>query len=370
VATIEHSTSSSRKANPDWAIQVIEGDMTQQVYAPAVARATVEARSDEELMLDLAGGQQDALGPLYSRYASLVFHLAAHSLDRAAAEELVQEVFLTIWRGSAGFDASQGAFRPWLLRLTHWKILNELRNRRRRPATSHEDEEPVNQVIDTTPGPEERAWQTEHERIIRSALETLPAKQRQAIALAFLEDMTHEQVARALDVPLGTAKTRIRSGLQTLRHHLAPMSAALLGIALVALGYRYVQNQIALQREQRALILVTTSDLVPMRLTPAGPGVPAGAHANYRGRPGVDLAVLTTELLASPPTGESYQAWVRHGATWTSLGTFAPDRDGAAQVIAESPALTTPPDAVEITLEPSSGSQAPTGQVVVAWQGP
>ena len=74
------------------------------------------ARSDEDLMCDLASGRQDALGPLYGRYAALVFQIGVHSLDRAAAEELVQEVFLTIWRGADSFDASQGAFRPWLLR--------------------------------------------------------------------------------------------------------------------------------------------------------------------------------------------------------------------------------------------------------------
>ena len=341
--------------------------MTQRVYAAAVSKRAVEPRSDEELMLDLANGNQEALGPLYSRYASLVFHLGVQSLDQAAAEELVQDVFLTMWRGANSFDASQGSFKPWLLRLTHWKILNELRQRRRRPSTANDGEQnTVEELVDAEPGPEERASQTDNEIIVRSALENLPVKQRQAIAMAFLEDMTHEQVARALDVPLGTAKTRIRSGLQVLRAHLAPMAASLLGIVLVVLGYRFVQTQMDLDREQRALILVTTSDLVPLRLTPVSTSVPAGAHANYRGRPGVDLAVLTTELL---PPGQ-YQAWVRHGDRWTSLGTFVPDAHGAAQLIAEDPALTQAPDVVEITLEPSGGSQAPTGPVVVAWSAP
>ena len=345
--------------------------MSQRMYAAAVSKAAVEPRSDEQLMLNLADGQQEALGPLYTRYASLVFHLGVQSLDQAGAEELVQDVFLTIWRGAHNFDASQGNFKPWLLRLTHWKILNELRRRRRRPSSAEDaEEDTVQELADAEPGPEERAWQTDNETIIRSALEALPAKQRQAIALAFLEDMTHEQVARALDVPLGTAKTRIRSGLQVLRSHLAPMAASLLGIALVILGYRLVQSQIALDREQRALILVTTSDLVPLRLTPVTASVPAGAHANYRGRPGVDLAVMTTELLPAPSDGSVYQAWVRHGDRWTSLGTFAPDANGAAQLIAEDPALTQPPEVVEITLEPSGGSQVPTGPVVVAWSAP
>jgi RNA polymerase sigma-70 factor (ECF subfamily) len=348
--------------------------MKERVYPQRVGAVLVDPRTDEDLMKDLAGGQQEALGPLYSRYAPLVFHLCVQSLDRTAAEELVQEVFLTMWRGAHGFDAGQGAFRPWLLRLTHWKILNELRRRRRRPveagATGPDDgDEPFEHVADEEPGPEERAWQHEHERILKSAVDSLPPKQRQAVAMAFLQDMTHEQVASALDVPLGTAKTRIRSGLQILRMQLAPVAASLLGLGLAVLGFRYVQGQIALDREQRALTLATTSDLAPLRLTPVASDVPAGAHANYRGRVGNTLAILTAEALPSPAAGSTYEAWVRHDDHWTSLGTFSPRPDGSAQLIAESPDLASAPDAVEVTLEPASGAaQAPGAQVVLAWQ--
>jgi RNA polymerase sigma-70 factor (ECF subfamily) len=348
--------------------------MVRRVYAQQpVATAPLDpARSDEDLMYDLASGRQDALGPLYTRYASLVFQLGVQSLDRPAAEELVQEVFLTIWRGADSFDASQGAFRPWLLRLTHWKILNELRRRRRRPTTrtdaAGEDDDPLQEVADVEPGPEERAWQTEHEAILKSALAALPPKQRQAIALAFLEDMTHEQVARTLDVPLGTAKTRIRSGLQILRTHLAPMAASLLAVGIGVIGFRLVQTQATLDRQSRAIALVTTSELTPLRLTPVGgAAVAPNAHANYRGREGVNVAVLSTEFLPTPPSGKTYQAWARHGDTWTSLGTFTTNADGAAQVVAEDAALGAPPEAVEVTLEPSGGSQSPSGAGVLAW---
>ena len=89
--------------------------------------------SDEELMCQLAAGAQEALGPLYSRYARLIFHLAARTLDRPAAEEIVQDVFLVVWRQAATFDPTRGLFRPWVLQITHFRILNELRRRSRQP---------------------------------------------------------------------------------------------------------------------------------------------------------------------------------------------------------------------------------------------
>ena len=79
----------------------------------------------------------------------------------------MQEVFLAIWRSAATFDPRQGAFRPWLFQLAHWKILNELRHRRRRPAEQYgitEEEDIFAEVADREPGPEERAWQKEYGR--------------------------------------------------------------------------------------------------------------------------------------------------------------------------------------------------------------
>src|SRR5216683_6184291 len=270
---------------PDWqsglSIEGVPQPMRNNGQDPASAARVDAKRTDEELMLELAHGRHEALGSLYSRHSRLVFYLALQSLERPAAEELVQEVFLTIWRGASAFDPEQGSFRPWLLRLAHWRILNELRRRHRGPQVQRnvdEEDELFQHVLDQEPGPEERAFQKEHRRIVDSALEALPPKQREAVALAFLEDMTHEQVARALDVPLGTAKTRIRSGLQILRMQLAPIAASLLGLGLALVGFRYVQSQMAFERDERALDQVTTSELVPLRLTPATAAVPSGAH--------------------------------------------------------------------------------------------
>jgi RNA polymerase sigma-70 factor (ECF subfamily) len=346
--------------------------MNNRVSAEPVPSAQLAAGpTDEDLIVQLANGQQQALGPLYSRYAGLIFHLAAQSLGRTLAEEVVQEVFLTAWRNAGAFDPAKGAFRPWLMRLAHWRILNELRRRNRRPheqtTTGEHDEEPFQQVPDEDAGPEERAWRKEHGQIVHSALEALPPKQRQAVALAFLEDLTHEQVAQALDVPLGTAKTRIRSGLAVLRLRLAPVAASLLGLGLAVVGIHSMQTQMAYDRDERALTLVTTSDLVPLRLGPVSVDVPAHAHANYRSRAGNGLVVLTVEGLPTPTSGQTYQAWARHGERWTSLGTFAPDSTGSARLIADNPALATPPDALQISVEPSPGSRSRSGPVILAW---
>ena len=85
--------------------------------------------SDESCMRALSRRQPEGLQPLFSRYAPLVFHIASESLGPAAAEDIVQDIFLTVWRKAETFDPRRGAFRPWLMQITHHRILNELRTR-------------------------------------------------------------------------------------------------------------------------------------------------------------------------------------------------------------------------------------------------
>jgi RNA polymerase sigma factor (sigma-70 family) len=328
--------------------------------------------SDEELMHHLAAGQQEALGPLYSRYAPLVFNLAAKSLDHAAAEEIVQDVLLSVWRGAASFDPERGAVRPWLLQIAHFRIINELRARSRSPRVDPDPEGlRLVELPDPAPDPAELAWREEHREAVRLALAALPPPQRQALGLAFFGDLTYEQVASALNLPLGTAKTRIRAGLQKLRASLAVLVAAAalaLGGLLGVLGARYHAERVARGRDERALRLVTASDASVFRLT-ALPGVPGETHGNYRGRAGDSIAVLTLSHLPPPPAGRMYQAWARHGDSWTSLGTVRPDGTGSAMLVVDGPALAALPDAVQVTLEPAGGSPEPRGPVVLSWPG-
>ena len=191
-------------------------------------------------MRDLARGQHEALGSLYARYAPFIVHLAMRHLERAAAEEILQEVCVAVWRDAARFNSEQGTFRSWLLRMVRWKVLNELRHRRRQPRHAHDDvhtDEPLQYIADEQPGPDERAIQVERDRLVQSALAALPHKQRQAVTLAFLGNLSHQEVAAALNLPLGTAKTRIRSGLERLRLHLTPAAASRPGFGLVGVPH-------------------------------------------------------------------------------------------------------------------------------------
>jgi RNA polymerase sigma factor (sigma-70 family) len=330
--------------------------------------ATQHDPRDEELMRQVAEGSGEALGLLHRRLGRQIFGLAVQTLDRAAAEDLVQEVFLAVWRNAHRYDAERGSVRTWVLQIAHFRLLNELRRRSRQPELVAD---PDGHVLDGLPagdlGPAERTWQQHRRAILESALDRLPASQRDAIGLAFLDDLTHEQVAAELGVPLGTAKTRIRAGLQRLRGTFRSQWAALAALCvLAALGVRYASEHATLARYDRALSMVTASDSVNLRLG-ALPGTPEEAHARYRSRPGVAIAVVTVSRLPITPAGRTYQVWVRHGTVWTSLGTVLPDADGNGRLIAESPALAALPDAVQVTLEPRATSPAPSGPPVVAW---
>jgi len=328
--------------------------------------STQDAPRDADLMRQVADGSGEALAMLHRRFARPVFRIAAQTLDRAAAEDLVQDVFLAVWRNAARFDPERGTVRAWILQIAHFRLLNELRRRSRHPENGADDF-----VLDGVPaegvGPPEAVSRRRRRDVLEAALGELTPPQREALGLVFVDDLTHEQAAAELGLPLGTAKTRIRAGLQKLRTSLAPQWAALVALCLLAaLGVRYRSERATADRYDRALAMVTSSDSVNLRLAPA-PGTPAATHARYRGRPGAGIAIVTCSSFPPPASGRTYQAWVRHGTTWTSLGTVEPDADGSARLIAENAALAALPDGVQVTLEPRGGSPARSGAVVVEW---
>jgi RNA polymerase sigma-70 factor (ECF subfamily) len=333
-------------------------------------RPSAEDSSDEELMAQLAAGQTEALGPLHSRHAALVFGLAARSLDRETAEEISQEVFLAVWRHAATFDLARGSFRAWVVRIAQTRVLNELRRRGRRPRARSQSHEALEAGRpDPRPGPAEEAWRAQRRHAVRAAVDALPPPQREALSLAFLDDLTNERVAAFLELPLGTTKSRIRAGVKALRTRLAPLVAAsLIVTGLTFAGLFTIDQQAALHRRDRALRLVTNSDVVPRRLGPA-PGINPAAHGNYRGRAGVDLAVLTLSYLDPAPAGFEYRAWASHQGRWTLLGRATLEREGHSLIIAEGPALRSLPDQVLVTVEliVHRAGATPSGPEVVVW---
>lgn len=341
--------------------------------------ASEEAVSDEELVAQLVAGQERAIAFLYHRYAQRVYNIAVHTLDRTAAEEIVQDVMLAVWQKADTYDPTRGPFRAWVLRIAQLRIINELRRRSRRPITTTDPSQHLgHDIVDTTAQPDAVAIGALRDDSIRAALDTLPSPQRTAVQLAFLKDLTHEQTAAATATPLGTTKTRIRTGLRALRHHSALV--ALVSCIVVVVGAtigtgvtRTRSHTAAAQRSDRAIHMLAASDVTARRLLPPvqpRPGVAVGdsaLHATYRSRPGSPTIVLTLSHFAPAPRGFHYVAWGYQEPNWRKLRTLSVKPDGTGLTIVEDPHLAATPDRLEVTLETDDGATTPSLLTVVAW---
>ena len=327
--------------------------------------------SDEELLEALSSGREDAIGTIYSRYAPTVFGMAAQALDRPTAEEIVQDVFVAVWKNAGSYDPKRGPVKPWLLQIAHYRIANELRSRSRRPRIEPDPEGArLSGLPDPAPDQNEQAWSEYRGAVLRRALDELPPPQRQALGLAFFEDLSHGEIASVLDLPLGTAKSRVRAGLAALRGKLAPLVAALAFLAvLTGVAFEFQSRRRAFETDERAVAMLTSSDAQALRLTAAA-GTRPETHGVYRFRPGATTAVITFSNFAPAPAGHAYQAWALLGGRWTSLGLARPDAAGKARRIAEGAAFAQRPEELKVTVEPEGGSSSPTGRIVIAWRGP
>src|SRR5262245_12087602 len=158
--------------------------------------------SDAELMRRVAGGSEGALDALHGRFARSIFALAAQALDRAAAEDIVQDVFLVVWRKAGHFDPERGTVRAWLLQIAHHRVLNELRRRSRQPELEPDGDARLGDIASRDPGPAERIVAQNRRHLVALALGELSDAQREALGLAYFDDLTHQQVAAKLDLPL------------------------------------------------------------------------------------------------------------------------------------------------------------------------
>jgi len=163
-----------------------------------------------------ARGDHQAFAELYDATSSRVFGLAVRVVrDPAQAEEVVQEAFLEVWRTASRFDSDRGSALSWLLTICHRKAVDRVRSAEAstRRDTTYQSQ---NQAIDHD-STADAAQASMEARRVRSALASLTAVQREALELAYFGGYTHTEVARMLDLPVGTAKTRIRDGLIRLR---------------------------------------------------------------------------------------------------------------------------------------------------------
>jgi RNA polymerase sigma-70 factor (ECF subfamily) len=167
--------------------------------------------TDGALLSALRSGDESAMAALYDRYSSIVYSVALRVLtDTAAAEDVLQEVFMQLWRNPGRFDANRGALAPWLAVIARNRAIDALR--RRHPESDIDDV--VLSVHPDLAGQAERSRAVEK---VRSVLGGMPAPQRAALEMAYFEGLTHTEIAAKTGEPLGTIKTRIRAGLIALR---------------------------------------------------------------------------------------------------------------------------------------------------------
>ena len=187
------------------------------------ANQTDTPTSEQEwvrLVRSIATGDQLALHSIYEQTHRIVFTLIARiTNNRETAEELTIDVFHDVWRRASTYDPANGSVIGWIMNQARSRAIDRLRFEQRKKRVNNYADTPL-----TTPPPNDpqQACQLEEQsQLLRNALEVLKPEERQVIETAFFSEMTYEQVAAKLNQPLGTVKTRIRSGLCKLRQSLA-----------------------------------------------------------------------------------------------------------------------------------------------------
>jgi RNA polymerase sigma-70 factor, ECF subfamily len=173
--------------------------------------------ADEELMQLVYRSRADAFEVIYDRHADAAFSLAFRMCSqRALAEDVVQEAFLSLWRSQARYDRSRGSVRTWVLGIVHNRAIDSLRRRavRNRGLV---DEEGLEERIASPERTDQEVARREEARQVRDALEQLPGEQSRVIELAYFGGLTHVQIASMLEMPVGTIKGRMRLGLSKMR---------------------------------------------------------------------------------------------------------------------------------------------------------
>jgi RNA polymerase sigma-70 factor, ECF subfamily len=187
-----------------------------------VTREKPERLADEELMPLIGEKDAAAFGVFYDRHSAAAYSLAYRIVgERAAAEDVTQEAFVSIWRSGARYDRGRGSVRSWTLGIVRNRAIDLLRSRSSRvPQLGFDDEavleqRPASELTDT------EALRRETAREVRGALDDLPGEQSKVIELAYFGGFSQSEIATMIGVPLGTVKGRMRLGLEKIRGRLA-----------------------------------------------------------------------------------------------------------------------------------------------------
>ncbi len=200
------------------------------------ARRVGDGPAGADLLLRMRAGDRGAVDELYDRYSRPASALARRILaDDVLAEDVVQDVFLGVWRDPGAFDAARGSLASWLMAMVHHRAVDAVRraesHRRRR--TRAEVDLAVS-LSTSSRDVEDEAWSRVVPDRVRGALRALPAPQREALTLAYYGGYTQREVAALTSTPLGTEKTRMLAGMRRLREELGGAAGVARGGALGA----------------------------------------------------------------------------------------------------------------------------------------
>ena len=179
--------------------------------------ALMQPLPDSALIMKMMAGDEDALSIIYDRYSALLFGMLMRILkDQQAAEEVLQDMFLQLWRNAGQFDAGRGSLAAWLLVIGRNRAISRLRSRANREVLEEKEDAYANTFV-SSQNVEDEVSRTELMEILKAALAQLPVEQRLAVELAYFEGMTQSEIATKTGSPLGTVKTRVRAAMQSLK---------------------------------------------------------------------------------------------------------------------------------------------------------